>query len=366
MSRAPSILAIILALAAVSGGAVAQSAPSTDPLAPIGVGPAPPPPPVRPVTEKLFGTPVTDNYRYMEALGPETVDWMKAQGAYTRRVLDAIRPLPALEARVAAFTGSFGLVTSYARLGGRTFYEERAPGSDNFDLVVREPDGTTRKIVDVAALRAAHGGTPYAINYIAPSPDGTKVAVGISSGGSENADLFVYDAASGAQIAGPVDRARFGVTSWSNDSRIVYLLRLKLLTPGEPITDEEQYATLDAWTPGSPPVPLWGPDAHRGPETAPTEWPVLEIQPTAPLALLAMKNGVQNELRIFTAPVGEAGDPGAHWTPFVSVADGVTLARHARRRHLPALAQGCAHLPGAAPQGGRAPGVGQGARARPA
>jgi hypothetical protein len=70
MSRAPSILAIILALAAVSGGAVAQSAPSTDPLAPIGVGPAAAAAAGAPVTETLFGTPVTDNYRYMEASAP--------------------------------------------------------------------------------------------------------------------------------------------------------------------------------------------------------------------------------------------------------------------------------------------------------
>ena len=48
--------------------------------------------------------------------------------------------------------------------GGRAFYEERAPGSDNFDLMVRDAAGT-RKLVDVAALRAAHGGKPFAINY---------------------------------------------------------------------------------------------------------------------------------------------------------------------------------------------------------
>jgi prolyl oligopeptidase len=324
MPRTPCSLAIVLALAAAPVGALAQPARAADPLAPMGVAPPPPPPPVRPVTETLFGTPVTDNYRYMESLGPETLDWMKAQGAHTRQVLDAIRPLPALQTRVAAFTGSFGLVNDYARLGGRSFYEERAPGSDNFDLMVREPDGTARKIVDVAALRAAHGGTPYAINYIAPSPDGTKVAVGISSGGSENANLFVYDAASGAQIAGPVDRARFGVTSWSNDSRTIYFLRLKLLTPGEPATDEEQYVTNYAWTPGGDPTPLWGPAAGRGPTMAPTEFPFLAIQPTTPLAMLVLKNGVQNEVRMFTAPVGEAGEPGAHWTPFVATADGVT------------------------------------------
>ena len=90
--------------------------------------------------------------------------------------------------------------------------------------MVRDHNGAARKIVYVAALRAAHGGTPYAINYILPSPDGAKVAVGISQGGSEAANLYVYDAASGAQIAGPVDRAQFGATSWSLDSSTLYFI----------------------------------------------------------------------------------------------------------------------------------------------
>ena len=81
----------------------------------------------------------------------------------------------------------------------------------------------TRKIVDMAALRAQHGGAPMAINYILPSFDGSKVAVGISAGGSEDASLYVYDAATGAQIAGPIDRAQFGPTSWSLDSTTALL-----------------------------------------------------------------------------------------------------------------------------------------------
>src|ERR1035438_2372794 len=38
--------------------------------------------PLRPVTDTYFGTPVVDNYRYMEKLDdPEVQNWMKAQAA---------------------------------------------------------------------------------------------------------------------------------------------------------------------------------------------------------------------------------------------------------------------------------------------
>ena len=203
----------VLALAVISFALAAEpaSVPS-DPLAPKGALAKPAPAPLKPVTETLWGKAVTDNYRYMETLDPDTIAWMKAQGVYSRTILDAIAPRAALEQKIAAFTASFGFVQNYAYFGGRAFYEERAPGSDNFDLVVKDAKGM-RKIIDVAALRAANGGKPYAINYFLASPDGSKVAAGVSEGGSEEASLTVYDAATGKQIAGPVDRAQFGATS---------------------------------------------------------------------------------------------------------------------------------------------------------
>jgi prolyl oligopeptidase len=326
MRRVALASASILAFAVAAAGPALTQPASTDPLAPIGVGPPPAPPPVKPVTETLYGVPVTDNYRYMETQGPETLAWMRAQGAYTRTVLDAIKPLSALKARVAAFTGSFGFIQDYSTYGGRTFYEERTPGSDNFDLMVRDPDGRARKIVDVAALRAAHGGTPYAINYILPSPDGGKVAVGISQGGSEAANLFVYDAATGAQIAGPIDRAQFGATSWSLDSSTVYFIRLKALGPNDPGIEKFRDATLDAWSLTSPPIPLYGSLIGHGPKFGHDETPVLEVSPGVSVAVLASQNGVQPEIKAWVAPMAQAGSPDAPWTLLVDRDDGVTGA----------------------------------------
>jgi len=285
----------------------------------------PPQAPVKPVTETIFGRTVTDNYRYMEALDPSTIAWMKSQGAYTRSVLDAIKPRAALEAEVSKFTGSFGLITGFVSYGGRDFYEERAPGADNFDLVVKDAKGT-RKLIDVAALRASNGGKPFAINYFLASPDGAKVAAGISEGGSEDAVLTVYDAASGAKIAGPVDRAQFGATAWSDDSKTLYFIRLKQLAPGEAEIDKYKNATADAWDLKSEPVPVLGASVGHGPSMKPEEFPAININPGTPLAAAISINGVQNELALWLAPVGKIADPKTAWTPFVTRDDGITSA----------------------------------------
>jgi prolyl oligopeptidase len=278
---------------------------------------------VKPFTETLWGRQLTDNYRYMEALDPSTIAWMKAQGRYTRSVLDAIAPLAHLRTEVAKFSASFGLIQGYAQFGGRTFYRERAPGSDNFDLIASDASGT-RKIVDIAELRKVHGGKPYAITYYLASPDGGKVAVGIAQGGSEDAALTVYDGVSGNQIAGPIDRARFGATAWSDDSRILYFIRLKKLAATDPQTDTYKNATADAWDLKSEPVAVLGATVRHGPPLKPAEFPALVMSVGAPFAAALSINGVQNELAVWLAPVADVRDPKAAWTPFITRDDGIT------------------------------------------
>ncbi|MEI9994170.1 MAG: prolyl oligopeptidase family serine peptidase [Rhizomicrobium sp.] len=307
-------------LAVLTAGSLAATA--TDPLAPIGAPPKPSAAPVQPVTETLWGRKVTDDYRYMEALDPQTIAWMKAQGGYTRSILDGIAPRDALARTIAAFTGSFGFVQGYVRFGGRAFYEERRPGSDNFDLMVRDDKGT-RKIIDVAALRAAHDGKPFAINYFLASPDGNLVAAGVSEGGSEDASIAVYDAATGQQVAGPVDRAQFGATTWSKDSKRLFFIRLKTLGAGDPGTERYRDASLVSWDLKSEPVAILGSKVGHGPAFGPDETPALGIVPNGPMAVALSINGVQNEQALWIAPADRADDPKADWKPFVTRADDV-------------------------------------------
>jgi len=324
-----STLAALAAALLLSGSAVfAAGETATAPesaSAPTPAATKPSPAPVQPVTETFWGKKVTDNYRYMEKLEPSTLDWMKAEGRYTRAVLDSIRPIAKLKEDVAKFSASFGLVQGYARFGGRAFYEERAPGSDNFDLIVKDDKGE-RKIVDVAALRAAHGGKPFAINYFLPSYDGTKVAVGVSEGGSEDASLTVYDAATGAAIAGPIDRAQFGATGWTDDSKILYFNRLKKLAATDAPTEKYKDSTADAWDMKSDPVQVIGSTVGHGPPIAPAEFPVISTTVGAPVAAALSINGVQNELAMWLAPADKVMDPKVTWTKFITRDDGVTSA----------------------------------------
>ncbi len=303
-------IALAALLQALAGSSPAEPLPSSPPSLP----------PPSAVTETLYGTEVRDPYRGFERLDPATGDWIKREGAYTRSVLDAIRPRAALQRRLAAFEAQFAAVDSYQRAGGRAFFRRRDPGADDFDLVVRDRRGT-RKLVDIAAIRAADGGAPYAINYFLASPDGSKVAVGISKAGTEDAALRVYDAATGARIGGEVDRAQFGFQAWSDDSSLLYFNRLRALAPGQDPLDRYKSTTIEAWDLRSAPHTVFDPSQIAA--LAATDSPQLWLSPSSPVAALSLENGADPNLAISVAPKAQLG-PAAPWRPLISHADGVT------------------------------------------
>ena len=111
--------AALLAASIVHAGQAGAQARAT----PAALAGKPPVAAVKPVTETFFGTKLTDPYRSMATPGdPETVAWMKAQGEFTRGVLDAVPARAPYLAKLSALGGQFGLVNSYRQAGGRAFY----------------------------------------------------------------------------------------------------------------------------------------------------------------------------------------------------------------------------------------------------
>ncbi len=290
------------------------------------VEPATRPPAIAPspVAEEYFGTKVTDPFRGLEALDPPTLAWMRAQGANTRRILDSIAPRAAYLAKVSALTGAFGAVRDPQIGGTRLFYQERGPGRDQFDLMVLEADGTKRRLIDMAAFIAAHGKVPHAIDYYAPSRDGTKVAVGISAAGSEDSRLSVVDAATGATLAGPLDRAQFGGPAWLDDGSGLFFTRLQALKPGQPISDKYNNATVAYWTFRGEPTTVVGAVQHLGPNRDPIRAPSITVVPRSDQAILVVQNGVAPEAEAWVAPLAAVRAGTARWRQVVTTADAVT------------------------------------------
>lgn len=209
--------------------------------------PAAPPTRVAMVTDVYHGVSVEDPYRWLEnGSDPEVRAWAAAQTARTRAYLDALPLRPAIGARLMALTTT--TPASYADLlgiGGRLFARYTDPSKQQTMLAVMRPDGSERRtFLDPNTLDPS-GGT--AIDWYVPSPDGRRVAVSLSRGGSEDGDLHVFDVETGRQIDEVIPHVQYptagGHAAWTEDASGFWYTRF----PGTERAEADRHFYQTVW-----------------------------------------------------------------------------------------------------------------------
>lgn len=235
-----------LALALVAGAGVAVAAAGSE----------------RPVTEKrpvkdtYHDVTVVDDYRWLENWDdPAVKTWSDAQNAHARSVLDSLASVREIRQRVTELQSG---VSGYSRgtfRAGRYFFIKREPSRDQPRLVVLSSPGAAaseRVVLDPLAMDPK-GGT--SIDWFVPSPDGSKVAVSLSEGGSERGNVHVFDVATGKEAGDVIERVNYGTAggslSWAGDGSGVFYSRYP--RPGErPAADLDFYTQVYFHALGTP------------------------------------------------------------------------------------------------------------------
>ena len=200
--------------------------------------PGPPVAPVRNVSETFFGSTVVDPYRYLEDVkNPDVIAYMKAQGEFARKTLDAIPGRVAMLERINTLSEAGVSITSVQIAGTgsatRVFYFKLSPGESMRKLYVRDGiAGAERLLFDAQALNVP--GQRFALDYFSAAPDGKHVLVGIAAGGSEDTSLRIVDVTNMRDLGVVIDRIGFaGESSWTDDSRAFFYNRLPAPKKGE-------------------------------------------------------------------------------------------------------------------------------------
>ena len=251
--------------------------------------------PARPVTDVYFGTAVVDPYRWMEAGGPELLDYMKAENAVT---LEAFKPFAAqneaLLEELTKLADEVPAVRSISRTLDQYFYLETPPGKSDAELKTRPvAGGEARLLLDPATMATA--GQHAAIDYYVPSPDGKYVAVGVSLGGSENSTLHVLDVASSKMLSESLTRAQSAQPSWTDDSQGFYFSRLQAMAPGAAASTKYDNRRVYFHRLGSEEasdVPVFGPDVTTDLNLPKNGEVYVQVVPGTKLLLASQVSGV--------------------------------------------------------------------------
>lgn len=298
--------------------AVATSALAAPPTA---IVPAAPVARIEPVTDTHFGVKVVDPYRWMENdRDPDWLPFLKGQAAHARGVLDALPQRIALLERIGQLSGDVTVPGEVQRAGARTFYLQRPAGSNNYKLFVREPD-TSRLLVDPTTLDTAD--SHYSLDWWSASPDGSKLAYGLSKDGSEDSVLHVLDVASGKVAPVRIADTSNGHPSWLPDNSGFFYNQLtgKVNTPERYLNSRARFHRLGT-DPASDPVLV---AASRDPalKMDKIQTPQVFAAPNSRHALLLLAD-VRQEMRVLVAPLADVVAGRARWQAVADFADEVT------------------------------------------
>jgi prolyl oligopeptidase len=171
----------------------------------------------RPVTDTYGLVKVVDEYRWLEAgKDPSVIEWVAAQNQLTRSRLDGLPDRPKIRARVSELlSGTAPEYRDVTVVGGGVFARKRQPPRQQALLVeLTDPakPGTEHVVLDPNELDPSGRTT---IDFYAPTHDGKRVAVSLSSGGSETGDVHIYDVATGRALPDVIPRVNGGTAGGS-------------------------------------------------------------------------------------------------------------------------------------------------------
>lgn len=202
----------------------------------------------QPVTTTYHGVDVTEDYRWLEdASSEDTKTWTKAQHERTMSYLSSLPSYAEIRRRAEEIVGADSVSYREVEAGGATaFALKRQPPKQQAFLVALSDvtDASTERVIVDPNVLDPSGATT--IDWFVPSPDGRLVAVSLSSHGTEDGTLHVFDASTGERVDVPIPRITLmgGSLAWRGDSGAFWYTRYP--APGER-ADEDLRFYQEVW-----------------------------------------------------------------------------------------------------------------------
>ncbi len=272
-----------------------------------------------PIEERLHGHTVADPYRWLEDAGSEdTTAWSESQdrlwgewaGAHPQRAAMADRLMELVP----------GVRSAPTVIGERRFWTERAASQDHGVVFVADGAGT-RALVDPNRLDPDGKVT---LDGWAPSLEGDRLAYLLSTGGDEEARMWVIDVATGDTVDGPVDRLRYSPIAWLPGGGELFYVR-RLAPDAVPAGEEMYHRRVWRHRVGADPaddVLVFGADG-RGPDVDKTAYLGVDVTHDGTWVAVTVELGTapRNDLYLARLESPGKGAGPLQWEPVIEGLD---------------------------------------------
>src|SRR5437762_13207076 len=187
--------------------------------------------PKKPVSTEYQGVTVEDPYQWLDKDDDTEVKaWSDAQNQRTRDYVDKLPDRAAIEKQLTEWYAktSPGYSSLVSRPGILFAMKFQPPKQQPLLVTLASSDDpkSEKVVLDPNALDTK--GTT-AIDWFVPSRDGKRVAVSLSTGGSEDGTLHIYETATGKALHDTIAHVQYptagGSAAWNADSTGIYYTR---------------------------------------------------------------------------------------------------------------------------------------------
>ena len=278
-------------------------------------------------SDTYFGKTYKDPYRWLENLKDKDVEgWFKAQADLTDGVLAKIPGRDALANEWMALDKLRPAI--YRQITyehGRVFYRKTLGGENVGKLFFREGwNGPEQLLFDPAGFKptgAKPGDVATIENYL-PSPDGRYVVLGLSAAGAEYSELRALEVDS-RKLGPETIYPSYGPIAWMMDSASFLYDAGKVTDIKSPEIELNRKTRLHRLgTDIASDVDFFSNESYPELGITPKEFPQASIDESYPDYVLGNVLTVQNEMRLYYAPVAQMKSKGKlEWAALASPSD---------------------------------------------
>jgi prolyl oligopeptidase len=186
------------------------------------------------VKDTFYGKVYEDPYRFMEDVkNPKVLEWLHKQSGIAFDNLNKISNRENILAKQKEIKGEKPK-SKYLKITENDFhfYLKKEVNENIYKLILRKGFDGEEELLFSPDEYKKESGSVYAINYIQPSWDGSKIAIGFTKNGEEFSEIIVLDVETKKTMYETITNcwpSELGGVSWSKDNSGFYYLHIPVI-----------------------------------------------------------------------------------------------------------------------------------------